>query len=105
MEMTIQVVWGFRLNTSLIPFSLFGVRFGCQLVEEDGNDDVDDVDDGNVAAADDDGFSFDIAQSEALAWAAHSYMQTPFEWETAQRVALTVRVRIKMEEMKVYVRV
>lgn len=55
------------------------MRFGCQLVEEDGNDDVDDVDDGNVAAADDDGFSFDIAQSEALAWAAHSYMQTPFE--------------------------
>lgn len=55
-----QVLCGFSIYTSLTPFSLFGVRFGCRLFE-DGNDD-DDVDDGNVAADDDDGFSFDIAQ-------------------------------------------
>lgn len=66
MESAAQVVCGFSIYTSLTPFTLFGVRFGCRLVE-DGNEDDDDVDDGNVAAADDDGFSFDIAQSEALA--------------------------------------
>lgn len=35
------------------------------LVEEEGSND--DVNDGDVAVAADDGFSFDIAQSEALA--------------------------------------
>lgn len=79
----------------------------CRSVEEEGNDDVDDGDVVAAAVDDDDGFSFDIAQSEALA-SPHTLIHVGtfrMRNSTESRQALSIRVRIKMEEMKVYVRV